>query len=145
MQLTKKNNFAIIIISLIGIIDSGYLSILKLSNNEVKCIAGLGNCDAVNSSSYSIFAGIPVAYLGFLSYLIMIGLIVLVMKEQREIPFATYSLFGIALIGFLFSGYLTFVELDILHAVCFFCLISAICMTIIFGLSLYKINKLLNN
>jgi uncharacterized membrane protein len=141
----KKTNYSIAIFSLIGLIDSGYLSILKLSNNEVKCIAGLGNCDAVNSSSYSVLGGIPVAYLGFISYLIVIGLILFVMKGNKEIPVATYGLFGVTFFGFLFSGYLTYVELGILHAVCFFCLISATCMTFLFGLSLYKINKLLNN
>ena len=84
MERFKKTNYSIAIFSLIGIIDSGYLSILKLSNNEVKCIAGLGNCDAVNSSSYSVLAGIPVAYLGFISYLIVTGLILFVMKEKKR-------------------------------------------------------------
>lgn len=145
MHREKRINLVILCVALVGMIDSFYLSWLKLTHNETKCIPGLGDCGSVNSSAYSFFAGIPVAYIGLISYLLVIGLIVFQLQKNIEIVSITYLQFGITIIGFIFSGYLTYVELGILHEVCGFCVISAICMTLLFSLSLYKIGKLLNN
>lgn len=58
-----------ILLSLIGVLDSGYLSWIKLSQTEEECIPSFGNCAAVNTSVYSEIFKIPVAYIGFLAYL----------------------------------------------------------------------------
>ncbi len=47
----------------VGLLDSIYLSYIKLSHNEAFC-AGIGDCDVVNTSPYSEIAGIPIALLG---------------------------------------------------------------------------------
>jgi uncharacterized membrane protein len=39
--------------------------------------------------------------------------------------------FGMALIGFLFSGYLTYRELFTIKAICQWCVGSAVCMTLL--------------
>ena len=145
MTKEKKVNYYIIALSLIGIIVSAYLSWFKLTSTVTKCIPGLGDCGSVNSSAYSLLAGIPVAYLGLFSYVLLFGLMIYQLRNPLSIPYVSYGIFGISLAGFLFSGYLTYVEIEILHEICVYCMISAICMTILFGLSLYKIVKLLNN
>ena len=47
------------------------------------------------------------------------------------IPF----LFGITLFGFLYSLYLTYIELFVIFAICPFCVVSAIVMSVMFALS----------
>lgn len=133
-----------IIFSLIGILDSSYLSWIKFNHNEEKCIAGLGNCALVNSSSYSEVYKIPIAYLGLLAYLVIF---LLMLASGTRILFGssiTYLLFGITLMGFLFSGYLTYVQFGILRAYCSYCLLSAVTTTCLFIISTKMIVKELN-
>lgn len=130
-----------IIISIIGILDSGYLSWIKISHSVEKCIAGLGNCAAVNSSTYSEVYKIPVAYLGFLAYITIFLLFFLNHRIGFFKKSGNYFLFGITLIGFLFSIYLTVVQFAILKTFCPYCLLSAATTTILFILSITKLIK----
>ncbi len=50
-------------------------------------------------------------------------------------------LFGITLVGVLYSAYLTYVELAILHAVCPYCVVSAIVMVILFVAMLIRLKE----
>jgi uncharacterized membrane protein len=140
----NKDYLGILFLSIAGLLDAGYLSWIKLTGSEARCLPGMGDCGSVNNSAYSELYGIPVAYLGFLSYVVILGILIYWLRGGEN-SYATYLFFGVSLVGFLFSGYLTYVELGILHAICFFCVLSAIFMTGLFGLSLYKISKLLNN
>ena len=133
-----------ILLSLIGIIDSGYLSWIKISNSEEKCIAGIGNCALVNSSTYSEIYNIPVAYFGLLAYLLIF---ILMVSRGSRIMFATsipFILFGITLIGLLFSSYLTYIQFGILHAYCPYCLLSAVTTTCLFIISTIMMVKEIN-
>jgi uncharacterized membrane protein len=133
-----------IIFSLMGILDSGYLSWIKFSHSEEKCIAGLGNCAFVNASTYSEIFKIPIAYFGLVSYLIIFRLMV---SSGSTIMFSSsipFQLFGITLIGLLFSGYLTYVQFGILHAYCPYCLLSAVTTTCLFIISTIMMVKEIN-
>jgi len=120
------------IATLAGVIDAGYLSYVKLSQVPVYCTPGLGNCDTVSSSTYSYLFGIPVAYLGLLMYLVILFLLIFGDRIKNLQPYSLYALFGISFFGFLFSLYLTYLEFWVIKAVCQWCLISAILVTVIF-------------
>jgi uncharacterized membrane protein len=145
MDKDKKFLLYSIILTVLGILDSAYLTWIKYSHNETRCLPGLGDCGSVNLSAYSMLGNIPVALIGLAGYIFILGIFLLFLKNFINLHIFSYLLFAITFVGFLFSGYLTYVELGILHAVCGFCVLSAICMTILFALSLYKISKLLNN
>jgi len=133
-----------IIFSLIGILDSGYLSWIKFSHSEEKCFAGIGNCAAVNASSYSEIFKIPVAYLGLIAYLLVLIIIIISntrIKMNNSIP---YALFGVTLISFLFSGYLTYIQFGILKTFCPYCLLSAVTTTCLFIISTILMVKEIN-
>jgi uncharacterized membrane protein len=133
-----------IIFSLIGILDSGYLSWIKFSHSEEKCIAGLGNCALVNTSAYSEIIKIPIAYFGLLSYLVILILMVSSGSRIKLVSSIPFLLFGITLIGVLFSGYLTYVQFGILHAYCPYCLLSALTTTSLFIISTIMMGKEIN-
>ena len=122
----------------LGFLVSLYLTWIKLTNNTAAC-AGIGDCDAVNSSRYAEVAGIPIALVGMLGYL-AIGC---ALVAELRWPQANWSLrlgvFGMALAGTLYSAYLTYVEVAVLHAVCPYCVISAICMVGILILSVLRL------
>ena len=51
------------------------------------------------------------------------------------------AIFGFSLIGVLYSGYLTYLELAVIHAICQYCVISAVVMVLIFIISIIKLNS----
>jgi uncharacterized membrane protein len=126
-------------VTVIGLLDSIYLIILKYSNNKAMCIQGVGDCWSVNISRYSMIAGIPVAVLGAIAYLAIIALLLL---ENRGHFWRTQGVmlnFGLSLVGVLFSAYLTYLEIAVIHAICPLCVLSAFCMLVLFGLNLARL------
>ena len=140
----NKTIGTITILSVIGLIDSVYLLIYKLSNNNAMCL-GSGDCATVNASRYSELYGIPVALLGVLAYLAIIILVFFEMRNLFTKENSSLLIFGISLVGVLFSGYLTYIEYFVIHAVCPFCVASAIVITIIFIISLIRLVNNLSN
>ena len=124
-------------LAVLGILDSLYLSYVKIAHAKPFC-AGLGDCDTVNSSPYSVFMGVPIAYLGVLMYA---ALFVLSYWGPRlPEPLATYApllVMAMAFGGVLYSAYLTYLELYVIEAICIYCVISATLITLIFLSSLW--------
>lgn len=121
-----------IICAVIGLVDSLYLTWIKLTHTTALCLPGIGDCETVNTSRYSEIFGVPIAILGALVYLAI--LIILLMRDKVSLftNYELYLLFGISLIGVLYSAYLTYVEIAVIHAICPYCVISAIMILLIF-------------
>jgi len=138
----KDRNLRLIlgVLGVIGLLDSAYLTYIKLANATASC-AGIGDCDAVNSSQYAEIFGIPIALLGAGAYLMMFILLFLEKRSDFWRQQAPLLLFVLTLIGVLYSAYLTFVEVAILHAICPYCVLSAIVLVIMFAISLYRFIK----
>jgi len=118
-------------LALAGIFVSLYLLLYKLGIiGELSC--SVGSCETVNSSKWATFLGMPVAAWGVAWYVGMLILAV-VSTGERFAESATVStvLLMVALSGFAFSAYLTYLELFRIHAICQWCVISAIIVTII--------------
>ncbi|HEX9596584.1 MAG TPA: vitamin K epoxide reductase family protein [Anaerolineales bacterium] len=113
----------------IGLLDALYLTWIKLSGEEALC-AGVGDCSTVNASRYSEIAGIPIAVFGGAAYLVM--LLILVYKDRVEFlrDNGAMLLVGISLAGVLYSAYLTYIELYVIHAICPYCVLSAIVLVL---------------
>jgi len=129
-----------IALALLGLAVSIYMTIFKLTDNEKMCI-GNGGCSKVNSSVYAEIDGIPVALFGVGGYAVIAALLFMEDRNQFLEENGTMILFGLALIGFLFTLYLIYVELALIHALCPFCLTSQISMTILFILSIIRLAR----
>jgi len=136
----KKLRWASIILTILGMADAIYLYIYKLSSNDKMCL-GSGDCATVNYSRYSEVYGIPVALLGLLAYLAMFAILTLERRTPILEENGNLLIFGISLVGVLFSAYLTYIELFVINAVCPFCVISAIVITLIFIVSIIRLAK----
>lgn len=128
-----------LVIACIGFLDAVYLIILKYTNNKGMCLEGIGDCWSVNISRYSMIGGIPVAGLGAMGFLAIIALLLLENRGGFWLNQGLMVNFGLSLIGVLFSAYLTYIEIAVIHAICPFCVLSAICMLILFGLNLARL------
>jgi uncharacterized membrane protein len=138
----KKNNIIALVASIIGFFDSAYLTIIKFTHTPIYCTPGLGNCETVQNSQWSTIWGIPIALLGALSYLVLIVCFVFEKRVPYLKQYSQYLIFGTSFFGFLFSLYLTYLELFVIHAICQWCILSAICMTVVFVATLIRLKEL---
>ncbi len=119
-------------LALAGIFVSTYLLLYKLGIiGELSC--SVGSCETVNSSKWATFLGMPVAAWGVAWYVGMFALAI-VSTGARFVDSRSVStvLLGMAASGLIFSTYLTYLELFRIHAICQWCIVSAIIVTIIF-------------
>lgn len=127
---------AILLLSLAGLAVSGYLTWVYTSNTVAMCF-GSDGCDAVQHSPYARLLGIPIPTLGAAGYLVLTGLSVAALRLKQRQEMLTLGLFGVALVGVLFSGYLTYLELFVIRAICTWCVVSAVIMLITFLLTVH--------
>lgn len=123
----------------LGLLDAIYMTIYKFTNNTAMCL-GSGDCSTVNASRYASVNGIPVALIGVLGYLAILGLLLYESRARGLIrDNATLLEFGLALTGFLFTVWLIYVEVALIKAFCPFCIASQTIMTLIFILSTIRL------
>ena len=131
--------FIIVVLSMVGALDSVYLSWLKITG----AVAAVGDCEAVNSSRYAEVAGVPIAILGLLGYLAILGVTLLENREPSWKSGLRLAFFGFTLTGTLYSVYLTYVEVAILRAICPFCVVSAVVMLALFIIAIYRLRAVM--
>lgn len=118
-------------LSVAGIGVAAYLTYVEITHTPAVC-GPVGNCNAVQSSSYARIAGVPVAVLGIGSYLTVIGLwLVFRFAPGQSADLSLLGLLVFSMVGVLFSIYLTALEIFVIHAVCAWCLGSAVIISAI--------------
>lgn len=131
------------ILLVIGLVITGYLSYTHLASTSVICVQGSStfDCDAVNNSIYSQIMGIPVAYLGFLADLFMLVILLLEPRVQLVADYGVMVVFAVALLGFIYHGYLTYVSFSFIGKLCPWCLSAHAVTTLVLivtGIRLYR-------
>jgi uncharacterized membrane protein len=132
------------VLAILGAADALYLFIYKLTGNSQMCL-GNGGCHNVNFSPYSEIYGIPVAVFGLSAYLAILCILVLEARLNIAKENGPLAIFGISLGGVAFSAYLTYLEIYIIHAICPFCVASAILITFLFILAIIRLVKQTTN
>lgn len=138
MKQDRNLRRASLFLSVIGLLDSLYLIYIKINPASLLCSAA-GGCEAVNTSVYSTFHGIPIAVFGALAYAAILALLLLESRQTRFEEWAPIITFGLSLAGMLYSAYLTYIEIAVLHQICPYCVTSAIAITLIFILSIIRL------
>ena len=123
---------ASIAVGLAGLAIAGYLTIVHYAGGEPVCAIAHG-CATVQKSTYAELLGVPVALLGLLGY---VGILAALVRDGEQGRTAAAFL---SLAGFGFSAWLTYVEVARLDAICIWCVASAICMTLLAGLSAVRL------
>jgi uncharacterized membrane protein len=113
---------ALLLLALAGIGIATYLTYVHYRGLSPICAIDEG-CEKVQSSRYAKVGGVPVPLIGLVGYVAILASLI-VRGEAARLATA-----GMALGGFAFSVYLTGLELFEIHAICQWCVGSAIAMT----------------
>lgn len=107
---------AVLVLAALGAAAAGYLTYTHLAGAPPACATG--GCETVQESRYSELAGIPVAALGLAGYLAIAA----TAASRAEAGRAAGFVFALA--GLAFAGYLVYVQVGVLRALCQWCLAS---------------------
>jgi uncharacterized membrane protein len=130
------------LLSLTGLFISAYLYLYKIGKiGSLAC--GTGGCETVQWSPWSRVAGIEVSLVGLLGYAALLVLCLAALQpsmvHRRQPALLLAVLSGIAV---LFTAYLTYLELFVIHAICRWCVASGVVIVGIFILSLLDLRRL---
>jgi uncharacterized membrane protein len=133
---------AIALLALVGLFVALYLWLHALGfGGAIKCGAS-GGCETVQTSPWAVFVGLPVAFYGVLGYLtILIVALMALRPAALTQKHWSVTLLGLATVGVLFTGYLTYLELFVIHAICRWCVGSAVIITAIWIVSLLSLRS----
>jgi uncharacterized membrane protein len=121
-----------IAITLIGLGVASYLTYVHYAGIKPACTAG-ESCTKVQTSIYSELAGVPVALIGLIGYVAIMASLLAPENENTRLATVAFTV-----VGFGFSAYLTYRELFSIHAICEWCVSSAIIMTLLMCLAIWR-------
>jgi uncharacterized membrane protein len=135
-------DIAIPILAVIGLGASIYLTYVEVTHTRALC-GPVGDCNAVQSSPYAkLFGVIPIGLVGALGYIaILVAWAWGRFRSDTLAKIAGPVMYAMALFGVLFSIYLTYLEIFVIHAVCIWCLTSAVIITALMLLNLPPITQ----
>jgi uncharacterized membrane protein len=120
------------VLTVLGVALASYLTYIHYEDIKPLCTLG-SSCIKVQSSVYSKLAGVPVALIGLIGYVVILGSLLIPENESSRLATMAFTL-----VGFGFSAYLTYRELFSIHAICEECASSAVLMTVMMCLAIWR-------
>lgn len=123
------------LVALVGLFVALYLWMYKAGFiGALAC--GAGQCETVQLSPWATLLALPVAAWGVGFYAVVFVVALLLVQDRftnsRGLALALLVLTGW---GVLFSGWLTYLELFVIHAICRWCVVSAVIACVLFVLA----------
>ena len=116
---------------IVGVAIAAYLTYVHYSHTAPVCTTG--GCETVQKSKYAELGGIPVALLGLIAYVVLLGL-----AFVRGVNAATVGVF-VAAVGVVFSGYLLWAQLGPIGAICQWCVLNDVTMLLVASLCVWRL------
>jgi uncharacterized membrane protein len=133
---------AIALLALVGLFVALYLWLHALGfGGAIRCGTS-GGCETVQTSQWAVVLGMPVAFYGVVGYLAVL-VVALAALRPAALPQRGWNtlLAALASVGFLFTLYLTYLELFVIHAICRWCVGSAAIITLIWIVSVIALRR----
>lgn len=128
----RRLRLVALVLSVLGLAVAAYLTYVHYQG--IKPVCGLGgDCERVQTSEWADLAGIPVAVLGLMGYVLILASL-FVRGENGLIAAALLSV-----VGFGFSCYLTYRELFTIDAICPWCVTSAVLLTLLAAVTVTRL------
>ncbi|OGK11255.1 dihydroorotate dehydrogenase (quinone) [Candidatus Roizmanbacteria bacterium RIFCSPHIGHO2_01_FULL_37_16] len=138
--MARKILFLILFLSLIGVVDSGYLTYEHYAKTIPPCSTNIFvDCGKVLNSPYSLFFGIPLALIGLIYYSILFFIVLYSLFTNKKI--FKYFIVTLSTVGAFASIYFMYLQLVIVRSICLYCTFSALISFIIFALAMIFLRK----
>jgi len=132
---------AIALLALVGCFVALYLWLHQIGvGGELKC--GTGGCETVQASPWAQQLGVPVAFYGVVGYAAILAVALVGLQPawlERRGPLLLIA--ALATGGVVFSAWLTYLELFVIHAICRWCVTSAVIITVIWLVTLAGLRR----
>lgn len=128
MVVNKKLIWFFLVVAFIGFADATYLTITHYLQAVPPCLTG--GCEAVTTSQYATWGGVPVALVGAIYYFVILlsALLYLVEGWQGSLKIIKY----LPVAGLLGSIYFVYLQAFVIGQWCQYCLLSATTSTLLF-------------
>lgn len=113
-----------LVLAMVGLGLWAYLSYVHYNINAFVCSGG--GCELVQSSEYSEMFGVPIAMFGVAMFLAIIAGIILRELRPETIELVSTGILVILLTAVSSWAHLTYLELNVIHAVCQWCVATSI-------------------
>jgi uncharacterized membrane protein len=123
----------LIALTILGIAVASYLTYIHYAGIKPLCGRNGGGCEIVQTSQYSKLAGVPVALIGLLGYVAILGSLLMRQSESSRLATTAFTVVGCG-----FSAYLTYRELFSIHHICEYCVSSFVIITILMCLAIWS-------
>ncbi|KAF3511868.1 hypothetical protein F2Q69_00008974, partial [Brassica cretica] len=127
----------------IGMLDTAYLTYLKLTGSDAFCPVGGGTCGDVVNSDYAVVFGVPLPVIGFVMYGLVTALSAQLGDAEGNLPFGVsktngrFALFAATTTMASASTYFLYIlSTKLSGSSCMYCLVSAFLSFSLFFLSL---------
>ncbi len=119
-----------------GVFLAAYLALYKVGIIG-QLVCSVGKCETVNTSRWSVLLGYPVAAWGVVYYVALFAVAMAGVSDRfASAAWVPVVLLGLTTWGLLFSVWLTYLELFVIHAICVWCVTSALIVSAAFVASL---------
>jgi uncharacterized membrane protein len=123
---------AMVVLALLGLAIAAYLLAVRVLGEAPAC-GPIRGCDTVAASPYATVLGLPVALFGVaFSAALLAAAMAWWRRADRRAVYASYAL---GLLGVVAVGYLTYLELVVIEAICLWCVSYAVTIVIGWGLA----------
>lgn len=113
-----------LVLALVGFGLSAYLTYVHYNVEALVC--GTGGCELVQTSRYSEVFGIPIAIFGLIMFtLLILGIVLRDVRTEMADTIST-GMLVMLIAAVLYWAYLTYLELEVIHAVCQWCVMTSL-------------------
>ena len=131
------------VVALAGLFVALYLTMFKMGYiGNLAC--AVGSCETVQTSRWATLFGMPVAAWGVLFYAAILAVTLGGMSASLvDRVGVSRLLVGMTAVGVLFSLWLTYLELFVIHAICMWCVISAVLSVILLAVCVLDLREVM--
>ena len=145
MLTTLNRRRGIVLAALVGTFVSGYLYLYAIGFYGALACGGSGGCSVVQASQYANFMGFSVAGWGLGWYVLLLAVsLMAVMGKSGDARWVSIALVVLTTGGLAFTIYLKALEIFVIHAICRWCVVSAVLTAILFLLALPEWKRMRN-